>query len=378
MNQIALTQEPVIEKGPVVEEGAPRRSARHARPLPWTEPWRLVWLAASLGVSVWMILHMPGKHGPTLAKFLTRADQLTDLFGMVSFAAFLGGLMEQRRWHLALSQVMGKLAHFARLPAVVGLAMPTALVSNAAANSLLVSSHEDGTLDRSALIAGGMVNSYLAYVSHSLRVMYPVVGAVGMAGVYYFSVQFGSGLLVVLGVMIWHRLRTPAAPPQTFALPEDTSPLPDWPHACAKAFERAAALLFRMLCITLPVLLGMEWLIKSGAFNFWETLIPEEMSLFFSPEIVSVMLTQFGGLVQSATVAANFRDHGLLDTAQIVLAMLAGSALGNPFRALRRNLPTALGIFPPKVALTIVIGMQVSRLVTTLTLICIIIIFFHA
>lgn len=376
MNTLAENAEHA-QTGPHADE-QPRKPKRRARPAPWTEPWRLLWLAAALGLSVWLIVHMPGKSAPALQKLLTRASQLSDLFGMVGVAAFLGGIMEQRRWHLVLSHILGCLAKFARLPAVVGLAMPTALVSNPAANSLLVSSHEDGTLDRSALIAGGMVNSYLAYVSHSLRVMYPVVGAVGMAGMYYFGAQFGSGLLVVLGVMLWHRLCTPDVPQESFALPEGSPPLPSWPDACGKAFVRAASLLFRMLCVTLPVLLVMEWLIKSGAFNFWEKLLPEEMARFFSPEIVSVMLAQFGGLVQSATVAANFRDHGLLDTSQIVLAMLAGSALGNPFRALRRNLPTALGIFPPSVAFIIVLGMQLSRMVTTITLICIIIMFFHA
>ena len=42
--------------------------------------------------------------------------------------------------------------------------------------------------------------------------------------------------------------------------------------------------------------------------------------------------------------------------------MLISSAVGNPVRTLRRNLPTALGIFPPKIACIIVFGMQLSRL----------------
>lgn len=299
---------------------------------------------------------------------------------MVGFAAFVGAVMELRRWHLLLSRGMGALARFAHLPRIVGLAMPTALVSNPAANSLLVSGHEDGELGRSALVCGGMINSYLAYVSHSLRVFYPVVGAVGLAGLTYFGIQFTSGLCVVLGVMCWHRLHSPEAPDaheDPNANPADTPPLPAWPIVCRKALERSATLLFRMGCLTLPMMLGMEWLIKSGAFSFWDTLLPEQIARYFSPEVMSVMLAQFGGLVQSATVAANFRDQGLLSTAQIVMAMLAGSALGNPFRALRRNLPTALGIFPPGVACFIVIGMQLSRLVTTVSCVTIIIMVFH-
>ena len=75
---------------------------------------------------------------------------------------------------------------------------------------------------------------------------------------------------------------------------------------------------------------------------------------------------QFGGLVQSSAVAANLRAEGLIDNSQILLAMLVGSALGNPFRALRRNLPSALAIFPVPIALSIVLGMQLSRFLVTL------------
>ena len=56
----------------------------------------------------------------------------------------------------------------------------------------------------------------------------------------------------------------------------------------------------------------------------------------------------------------------MIDNSQILLAMLVGSALGNPFRALRRNLPSALAIFPVPIALSIVLGMQLSRFLITL------------
>ena len=80
------------------------------------------------------------------------------------------------QWHMVLALLMGRLTRMARLPEIVGLAMPTALCSNAAANSILVSSHAEGQIRTSALIAGGMMNSYLAYISHSIRVMSGTVG----------------------------------------------------------------------------------------------------------------------------------------------------------------------------------------------------------
>ena len=120
-----------------------------------------------------------------------------------------------------------------------------------------------------------------------------------------------------------------------------------------------------------------EWLLKNGAFNFWEQYVPDQVNRFFPAELVSVVAAQMGGLVQSSAVAANLRAEGLIDNAQILLAMLVGSAVGNPFRTLRRNLPSALGIFPVPVAFAIVIGMQLSRFVVTLVAIAGVIAFMH-
>ena len=121
-----------------------------------------------------------------------------------------------------------------------------------------------------------------------------------------------------------------------------------------------------MLCLTVPLMLGMEWLLKSGALDIWEQRLPASVTAIFPVELLSIVAAQMGGLVQSSAVAAHLHAQGLIDNAQILLAMLAGSAVGNPFRTLRRNLPTAMGIFPVPVALTIVLGMQLSRFLVTL------------
>lgn len=385
---------------------------------PWRRPSRLLWFFLAVMGSCWLILHMPEtsisrnqrqqipspsetsvsassadattlkpypslKRHPKrtpLEKILAKLKTFGRLFAIVGVAAFFGGIMEARCWHMALARIMGKLAQLARLPEVVGLAMPTALCSNAAANSMLVSSHVEGHIRTSALIAGGMVNSYLAYVSHSIRVMYPVIGAIGLPGVLYFTVQFLGGLVVICGVLLWNRWYIGRDHPQFLSV----SPLKakkqfplSWPKATEKAATRALALLFRMVCITLPLMLGIEWLLKNGAFNFWEQAVPVQINHFFPVELVSVVAAQMGGLVQSSTVAAHLRAEGLINNAQILLAMLVGSAVGNPFRTLRRNLPSALGIFSPIVACIIVLGMQCSRFLTTLLAITALIALMH-
>ena len=338
-----------------------------------------------------------------LARALKRLSSFAGLFGMVGVGSILGSVAESRRWHLVLGRHMQGLARAARLPDVVGLAMPAALLSNAAANGMLASSHANGEISRSALIAGGMANSYLAHASHSIRVMYPVIAAVGLPGALYFGGQLTGGFLFVLGVLAWNRHSVGAAPrlagpdagacaPNNAkgteaALPkaaplsqhaEQTAPLPlpplPWKEAFRRALTRTAALLFRMACITVPLALGVEWLLKNGAFDFWERLAPAWAARLFPAELVSIVAAQMGGLVQSASLAAHLRAEGLVDNPRILLAMLAASAIGNPFRMLRRNLPSALGLFPPAAALAVALGMQAARLCITLALIALVIV----
>ena len=221
-----------------------------------------------------------------------------------------------------------------------------------------------------------MANSYLAYVSHSIRVMYPVLGAIGLPGALYFAAQFSGGFIVILGVLLWNRwyVSGHGDTPVSGIPPADEAPL-GWPSAVGKAAVRSLTLLFRMVCITVPLMLCIEWLLKNGAFNFWEQYVPDQVNRFFPAELVSVVAAQMGGLVQSSAVAANLRAEGLIDNAQILLAMLVGSAVGNNTRggiSLRRS-----GFSPCAVAFAIVIGMQLSRFVVTLVAIAGVIAFMH-
>lgn len=286
------------------------------------------------------------------------------LFMMVGIAAFFGGIMEARRWHLVLVRSLGRLTKAARMPSIVGVTMPTALYSNVTANSLLVSSHAEGRVPMAALIAGGMLNSYMAYISHSLRVLYPVIGLIGITGVVFFSIQFIGNLLVILVILLWHYHHT--TPQEADEISDDISkdmrPVKPWNTALALGAKRSATLMFRMVCLTVPLMLGVEWVIKSDMVDFWDGHLPEWVATYFPAELLSVVVAQLGGWVQSSAVAANLRAEGLITSSQILLAMLIASIVGSPFRTLRRNLPSALATFTMPVALSVVLGMQFARL----------------
>ncbi len=300
-------------------------------------------------------------------KIIKKIKSFTRLFGLVAIAAFLAGLMEARSWHIFFASFLRRITMAARLPQVVGISMPVALYSNASANAILVSSHSQGEISNSVLITGGMANSYLAHFSHSIRVLYPVVAIIGLPGLLYFFVQlFGGFLVIVIAFSInRYRLRFVSVDKWQGEAFTDKKQVLNWQSSIKLGVVRACSLLFRMTYITIPLMLAMEWLIKSGAFNFWEQYIPAEVAKYFPAESVSIIIAQIGGLVQSAGVSANLYAEGLVHNSQILLAMLVASAIGNPIRTLRRNLPTALGIFSPRAACTIVFTMQVARFLIT-------------
>ena len=406
---------------------------RHSRTYPWRQPFRWLWLVLALAASGVMVVKMPagmdasasgrprmsmkpagetpaetrgeakGKEEAPAAspapaprkrhhsrsaqapetgaeKILARLPQIGSLIGLVALAAFIGGIAEIFRFHFALGKLFGGLARWAHLPEIISLSIPTALYSNAAANGMLVSSHAEGKITHSNLIAGGMMNSYLSFGSHSLRVAYPVIGAVGLPAICYFGWQMGFGFLFIAGVLFLHRRKSPAAVPQAAAsgeAPAAGRPSPEWRKSLRQTCLRVLALVFRMLCLTVPLMIGVEWLMKNGLFSWWEEHVPDWVNRIFPAELMSIVAAQMGGLVQAAGVAANLRSHGMVTSSQILLAMLVASAIGNPIRALRRNLPSAMGIFPARDALTIVLVMQLSRMIGAILLIALTGLFIH-
>lgn len=406
---------------------------RHSRTYPWRQPFRWLWLVLALTASGVMVVKMPagmdasasgrprmtmkpageapaetrgeakGKEEAPAAspapaprkrhhsrsaqapetgagKILARLPQIGSLIGLVALAAFIGGIAEIFRFHFALGKLFGGLARWAHLPEIISLSIPTALYSNAAANGMLVSSHAEGKITHSNLIAGGMMNSYLSFVSHSLRVAYPVIGAVGLPAICYFGWQMGFGFLFIAGVLFLHRRKSPAAVPEAAAsgeAPAAGRPSPEWRKSLRQTCLRVLDLVFRMLCLTVPLMIGVEWLMKNGLFSWWEEHVPDWVNRIFPAELMSIVAAQMGGLVQAAGVAANLRSHGMVTSSQILLAMLVASAIGNPIRALRRNLPSAMGIFPTRDALTIVLVMQLSRMIGAILLIALTGLFIH-
>ena len=135
----------------------------------------------------------------------------------------------------------------------------------------------------------------------------------------------GFGFLFIAAVLFLHRRKSPAAAPDSGnagAVAAAGHASPEWRTSLRQTCLRVLALVFRMLCLTVPLMIGVEWLMKNGLFSWWEEHVPDWVNRIFPAELMSIVAAQMGGLVQAAGVAANLRSHGMVTSSQILLAML--------------------------------------------------------
>lgn len=291
---------------------------------------------------------------------------------VVGAGCFIGSVFEYRNWMSGASFLVRPLMKWGRLPSVSGGAFLTALASNNAANSIIAGAYADGKITRKEMILSGIANSYPAKVSHSLRILFPVVAALGFPALIYFALQFFCGFLRTFIIFWIGRSDDKTRIDKDLNIPEKKV-LP-WPETFKKSSKRTVRILLRVIFITAPMYLLVAWLYKSGFFNSWKEFMPETFSRFFPPGVMTVMAARLGGFVSAAGIAYELKHAGDLSSAQILIAFFAGNIITNPIRTLRRNLPSAIGIFPKSDGLWIVLILQTFRLL--FAVIVIVILFF--
>jgi hypothetical protein len=329
--------------------------------------WRLVglwiWLSVAAVATFYVLAHAD-------AKLLYRTGRsLLKLIILVGTACFIGAVFEYKAWSRFASFLALPLIRFGRLPEVSGVAFVTALFSNNAANTLVASSRSEGNITRREMLISGLCNSYPAMVSHSLRILFPLLSAIGMAAVYYYSFTFGTGLLMTIVFLVISR--SYASGDATEALGNGEGCLEkrkkyNWGEVFRKSAHRTGVTVLRLLYITAPIYLVVAYMSKHHMFDVWKEFIPASMSQWLSPEVMAVLAARLGGLVNAAGVASGFLADHKMEHWQIVLAFLVGNVITNPIRTLRRNLPAAMGIFPGRDGLWIVLILQTLRLLLSI------------
>lgn len=291
---------------------------------------------------------------------------------VVGLGCFFGAIFEYRNWLKTASWLAKPLIKLGRFPEICGSAFLTAFVSNPAANSMIAGARADGKITRREMILSGIANSYPAKLSHSMRILFPVVFALGLPAILYFALQFSGGLIRTIIILLIGRTKNTAEISEAIA-PEQK--VISWKETFQKAWKRTRKVMLRVILITIPIYVSVAYLAKIGFFKSWKNSMPAFLEPFLPPEVMTVIVTRLGGLLSAAGAAFELQQLGEITPYQIVIAFFMGNVITNPIRTVRRNLPSAMGIFG-KDGLWIVLILQTCRLIFALIIIFVLIYFF--
>lgn len=287
----------------------------------------------------------------------------------VWIGTFAGAVFEYRgwiKWFAVLAKPLMKLARISELAAASFL---SAIVSNYAANAMVAGARAEGEISRRELIVCGVANAFPTKISHFMRILFPLVGMIGLPGALYAGIQFFTGALRTVLVWIFGAPRgksgdsggdaPPVKTPDKLAL-ASKAPL-SWRKTLWKASKRSFGILARVGMISAPMYIIVSFLGAFGFFTSWRDAMPAAIAGIFPPGVMTVVAARLGGLLSAAAAAVELRSSGALNDLQITAAFMIGNMLTNPIRAVRRNLPAALGIFPGQDGLIIVLIVQIWR-----------------
>lgn len=305
----------------------------------------------------------------------------------------VGLAVEAFGWTPLLARLARPVTRWGRLPDDSGAAFATAFLSAAASNSLLMEAHTAGRLTARELRLSYLLNSGLPVFLLHLPTTFFVVGPLARAaGIIYLTLNGVAALLRTVLVLLLTR-RAGSADAWGDKDRGGDAPHPgavrsgvvsahgphggqtDAPATPADRLRAALALvgtrfrrrIGRMALFTAPTYLAMYALHQAGVFDTLRDLAAGGAAGSFGMGILPVQAA--GVVVFSAAAefssgvaaAAALLDAGSLDTAQTALALVLGTIVATPIRALRHQLPSHTGIFTPRLGLVLLVQSQLFR-----------------
>ncbi len=173
----------------------------------------------------------------------------------------------------------------------------------------------------------------------------------------------GAALFRLVAVLIYTRFALPplekrSSPPQ----PEGQ----DWQATVMGRGRELRRRLFQILPIVLPVYVIMVVASDMGLFLWLREVVAQGIANQFIPvEAMSVIIFSLAVESTSGYAAAGaLMEAGSLSPVQAIIALLLGNMIATPIRALRHQIPYYVGMFPPRLGVSLIVISQVYRLVS--------------
>ncbi|OBQ46499.1 nucleoside recognition domain-containing protein [Halodesulfovibrio spirochaetisodalis] len=286
---------------------------------------------------------------------------LLRMLGFLGIGLVVGIAVEGMGWAPLLATFVRPVMRFGNLTDESGAAFTTAFFSGTAANTMLMTFWKEKKISLQEMKLSYLINTGLpVFLLHLPTTFFIIVPMTRTAGIIYLSLNGLAALIRTLGLLVWTRVRlvprTNCAEMPTQQAHRTTS--------AAKVFSAFRKKFTRICTITAPVYFLIYALNQAGMFEYLRTTAAGWVTSAYLPvEAVSVVVFAVAAEFTTGIAAAGaLLDGGALTTPQLVLALVLGTIVATPIRALRHQLPSQTGVFSFKIGFPMLLMSQALRI----------------
>lgn len=287
---------------------------------------------------------------------------LTRILFFVALGLVIANLIESLKWTDHLALLARPLIRLGNLSSITGASFSMAFVSGVSANTMLAEALDQGQLGKKEMILANLFNSLPRYFLHLPTVFFLTVPLIKGAAVIYVSITFLASLLQTLCVVLASRVML-AKPDTPVLLAAHKKKKISWREAIARSLQRLRKRMKKIALFMVPVYILFFILGRYGVFDRLEDIFASAWLLsWLPPQSLGIVILHVTAEFSAGLAAASaLLADDSLGIRGVVLALLAGNILAAPIRAVRHQLPYYVGIFPPRLAMELVVVSQVVR-----------------
>ncbi|MBM4293967.1 MAG: nucleoside recognition domain-containing protein [Deltaproteobacteria bacterium] len=326
-------------------------------------------LAGVAAFLVYEVLTVPGLTPQKLSRGL--GLPLLRLLFYMGVGLLIGQVIESLNWSARLGVWAGPVLRWGRLKTECGAAFTAAFFSGILANTMLMTFYQEGKLSRREMTCTYLLNNGLpVYLLHLPTTFFIILPLTRQAGLIYLGLGLAAALLRSAALLVYTHLRFPAAPGRSAAV--DPAPAPARkPGGLGELWPRFRTRFSRVVLYTIPIYLLIFLLTEKGLFMWLREAMARWVTWRFLPvEAASVVIFSVAAEFTSGMAAAGaLMDAGALTVPQTVVALMLGSMVATPVRALRHQLPSHAGIFSPALGMELLIMSQTLRIASLIAVV---------
>lgn len=285
----------------------------------------------------------------TLNRTIIETKLLYPLMRLIIFLGIgllIGQILESTGWTVKIARWVRPVTKWSNLKDESAASFVTSFVSGIAANTMLVTFHQEGKIARNELILTYLLNNGLPmFLLHLPTTFFLVVSLAGMAGAVYIGITFMAALLRSVIILAICRFRLPKTcwlwSPVFGEKPVGSE------RTMTKIWKKFRDRFVRVALYTAPIYVIVFLLNEYGLFKWMRISLAGSVSAILLPVEAAGMVafslaTEFGA---GMAAAGALLSTGALTTKQAAVALIIGTILATPIRTLRHQVPTHLGLF---------------------------------